>query len=109
MKPTTVENLKVGLVVAVAGIGGGAWHYSGVVKQLEFNTRSVVEINSKLDQLLGMKTDIEVIRTKVQQMERPVIRTSRDVRSLRSEVAALTPGLFSPYYKIPLTMTVGGR
>lgn len=67
-------------------------------KQVDFNTAAIVVINSKLDRLLEMKTDIEVIRTKVQAMERPVYHTDAGVNSPKKQANEFRLG---PLYANP--------
>lgn len=94
--------ISVGLLLTVCGF---VWKSAQTDKQVDFNTGAIVAINVKLDQILAMRTDIEVIRTKVQAMERPVYHTRYDVRHLRREVAQLNQGALVPYFRGPLTMS----
>ena len=101
----TVDNLKIGLVLAIVGIGGGAYHYSRLQSQVDFNTASIAGIDSKLDQILAMRTDIEVIKDRLKDLKRPVQHTNRSVIKIEREVAYLTTklGPHMPFHPGPVT------
>lgn len=105
MKRTEINRtsvISIGLVLTICAF---VWKQAQTDQQVDFNSEAIVAINTKLDQILAMRTDIEVIKTKVQAMERPIYHTRYDVRHLRREVAQLNQGALVPYFKGPLTMS----
>jgi hypothetical protein len=109
MKPGSVTRSTLIPLSLVLVVCKAVWHQSATDKQVEFNTLAVASISNKMDQLLEMKTDIAVIRTKVQAMERPVYHTNQNVKALQREVSLLSPGLYAPLYSVPLTMSTYKR
>lgn len=105
MKHTEINRTSVISVGLALSIGALVWKAAQSDKQVELNTTAIQAITVSLAQIASMKTDIAVIRTKVEAMERPVYHTRYDVRHLRREVAQLNQGALVPYFKGPLTMS----
>jgi outer membrane murein-binding lipoprotein Lpp len=80
--------IALGLVFSIAG---GAFWLSAVNSKVDMLTDSVSELRSDIKELAQqtapMRTDIEVIRTKVQLMEKPVFHTHEDVKHIRNSFA----------------------
>lgn len=98
--------VPIGVVITLCGM---SWKLSSRMTALEererYGSQTITAIDAKVDRLLEMKTDIEVMRAKIQAMERPIMHTHSDVQSLRREVALINMGPLGPYYRGPLTMS----
>jgi hypothetical protein len=63
--------IPMGVAASLAiGIGGGSFWLSAMFQKVEATSTSVSKMEEKLEVLAGMRTDIEVIKTKLETMQR---------------------------------------
>lgn len=76
--------IALGLVFSIAG---GAFWLSALHSDVQSLKGDVTEMRMDLKVLAGMRTDIEVIKTKVEGIEKPVFHTHEDVKHIRNSFA----------------------
>lgn len=80
--------IALGLVFSIAG---GAFWLSSLNSKVDMMTDNISELRLDVKTLVGgsagMKTDIEVIKTKVEGIEKPVFHTHEDVKHIRNSFA----------------------
>jgi uncharacterized protein YktB (UPF0637 family) len=101
----TVDKLQIGLVLAITLIGGGSFHYSRLLSQVDFNTAKIAGMDAKLDRILEMKGDMELMRKDIQSIQRMGKFTKVGVKSIDSRLAQLNESIqpFTSYYQSPFT------
>jgi hypothetical protein len=95
--------VPLGLVMALCGV---TWKLSSRITSIEdgmqFHEREIASMTQEIKTLVAMKTDVAVIREKVERLERPVYHTQQDVRSLRQQVETrLGPRYAHPFNQGP--------
>ena len=71
------STITVGLAITLAG---ALWHQAGVSKQVDFNTESIMKMDTKLDQIMGKMAVIDVIKSQVDDLRKPIINTQFNVK-----------------------------
>lgn len=86
------EKTFIPIGLAVLTIGGGAFWLSALFSQVQFMKDDMTEMRADIRVLAGMKTDIEVIKSKVEHMESPVFHTRYDVKRVKQVIEAQNAG-----------------
>jgi ADP-dependent phosphofructokinase/glucokinase len=82
-KITKASYISVGLAITMVGV---TWKLSETNKQVEFNTAAIQSISGKLDRILELKTDIEVIKSQVTDLKKPLINTQFNVKRVNARL-----------------------
>lgn len=110
-RPSISRSTPIHLGLALSLLGA-TWKLSSRMTSLEdrghFDGQRIAALETEQRTLIEMKTDIAVIREKVERIERPIYHTHADVQSLRKEVAQLNFGPLTPFYHGPLSVVEKG-
>ena len=71
------STIKIGLAITLAG---ALWNQAGVSKQVDFNAAAIMKMDAKLDQIGSKLGAIDVIRSQLDDLRKPIINTQFNVK-----------------------------
>jgi outer membrane murein-binding lipoprotein Lpp len=110
---TITENTLIPISLVITVAGGASW-LAAIKAKVDETTTSVLKMESKIDTLAQMRTDIEVIKTKVERMEQPIRNASVDASMIKRTLqftGPIVPARFMscPYNPALFTMSEKSR
>lgn len=82
-KITEKSVVSIGLLITLLGV---AFQYSADHKQIQFNSAAIAKIDANLAAIVEMKTDIAVIKSRVEKMDGRSKWTRNAVKSVRNSI-----------------------